>query len=171
MFTLKILKKFLKILNSDANPAQVAAGFAFGSVIGLTPFWSLHNAVVWILILLLRVHISSALVSTALFSVVGFFIDPLADTVGYLILADLGLLHGVWTALYNMPIVPFTHFNNTVVMGSLVISLVLFIPIMFLMKRFVIVYRARLRQRLEKIKVFQILKASKLYQWYESLRQ
>lgn len=170
MIFLKLIKKFVKLLNSDASPNQMAAGFAFGSIIGLTPFFSLHNIAVWVLIFLLRVNVSSAFLGVAVWSLIGFAADPLSDRVGYLVLAQTEALYPLWTALYNMPIVPYTHFYNTIVMGGLVIALVLFIPQMLIMKRFIIVYRSRLQERLGKIKVFQILKASKFYQWYDRLR-
>lgn len=166
MIILKLIKKFVKLLNSDASPNQMASGFALGSIIGLTPFFSLHNVVVWMLIFLLKVNVASAFLSIAVFSLVGLVLDPIADIIGYRILAQTEALHGVWTALYNMPIVPFTRFNNTIVMGSVVIALLLFIPVVFSMKYFVIFYRKNLQERLGKLKIFHMLKASKLYQLY-----
>lgn len=170
MLVLKLIRKFIKLLNSDASPTQMAFGFGLGSIIGFTPFGSLHNIIIWILIFLLKVNISAALLGVAVFSLVGLFLDPFADIIGYWVLTQLEFLHPMWTAMYNMPIVPFTRFNNTVVMGSIIISLILFIPVALGMKKFIIVYRSHLRQRLEKIKFFQVFKASKLFQWYVKFR-
>ena len=51
MFILKILGKFIKVLRSAASPRQIAWGFALGCILGLTPFWSLHNLLLVVLIL------------------------------------------------------------------------------------------------------------------------
>lgn len=171
MIALKLIKKFIKLLNSDASPTQIAFGFALGSIIGLTPFMSLHNLVIWILIFLLKVNVSGAFLGVAAFSIVGLATDPFADKVGYMVLAQMDSLQGLWTALYNMPIIPFTRFNNTIVMGSFVIALILFIPVVIFMKYFIVFYRTHLQQKLEKVKVFKLLKASKLYQWYDKLKK
>jgi len=34
---LKLLQSFVKALHSEGTPGQVAAGIAFGSILGLTP--------------------------------------------------------------------------------------------------------------------------------------
>ncbi|MFH1379404.1 MAG: TIGR03546 family protein [bacterium] len=166
MLIIKLIKKFVKLLNSDASPNQMASGFALGSIIGLTPFFSLHNIGIWILVFLLKVNVASAFLGVAVFSLAGFFLDPLADKIGYMVLSQSQALHGLWTAMYNMPIIPFTRFNNTLVMGSFIISIVLFVPIVLCMKYFVVYYRKHLQARLQKLRVFQLLKTSKLYQWY-----
>ena len=59
---------------------------------------------------------------------VGVLLDPLSHRIG------LGLLHltwlrPVWTWLYNLPLAPWTSFNNTVVLGSLVLGLALLYPL------------------------------------------
>ncbi|MBD3272078.1 MAG: TIGR03546 family protein [Elusimicrobia bacterium] len=171
MIFLKLIQKFIKLLNSDADPGQMAGGFVLGSIIGLTPFFSLHNLGIWILIFLLKVNVGAAFLGLALFSIIGLFLDPFADAVGYYVLADIPALHPFWTSLYNMPVVPLFRFNNTIVMGSFIIALILSLPLLIGMKKFVVVYREKLKTRFEKFKIFQILKASKLYQWYNKIRQ
>jgi len=71
-------------------------------------------------------------------------------------------LIGGWTFLYNLPIVPYTQFNNTVMLGSLVMGLLLLIPNYLLMKWLVIQYRERWMTRLQKMKIVQFIKASKV---------
>ncbi len=36
----------LRVLNSEAAPAQISLALAFAMIVGLTPLWSLHNAVI-----------------------------------------------------------------------------------------------------------------------------
>ena len=53
-----------------------------------------------------------------------FLLDPVFHSVGYVLLRDLDVLSGFWTFLFNLPIFPLTRFNNTVVLGCFVFSLV-----------------------------------------------
>src|SRR5881396_412832 len=119
----------LKHLHSDDTPGQVGAGLALGAILGLTPLLNLHNVVVLILIIMLRVSFSGALLGWLLFTPVGFAFDPLFDALGHRLLLETPALTGVWTTLYNTPVVPLTNFNNTVVLGSLAVALALFLPL------------------------------------------
>lgn len=167
MFWFHYIAKLIKILNKDATPAQIAGGFAFGAMVGLIPKFNLLALLICIAILLIRVNIAIAVLATGLFAIVGAITDPFVEQLGYLLLTDLSALRGVWTFLYNLPVVPWTGFNNSLVLGNFVLGLALFVPLFVGMKAFVGVYRSRLRDRLAQWKVFQLLKASKLYQLYQ----
>ena len=170
MFWLKLVRDFIKILREGQTPAQVAGGFALGSILGLSPMLTLQGALVWLLIFALNVNLSASLVALTVFSLVAFLLDPLFHWFGFQVLVNIDALHNLWTSLYNAPIAPLTRFNNTVVMGSFLCALLLFIPIYFGMKRFVIAYRTTVGARVEKMKIYQIVKRSALVQWYERLR-
>ena len=45
MLLLKLIQSLIKALDSEGTPGQLAAGLALGSILGLTPLWTLHNAV------------------------------------------------------------------------------------------------------------------------------
>ncbi|MBI4833964.1 MAG: TIGR03546 family protein [Planctomycetes bacterium] len=169
MLTLKILRKLFKILNGDVSPRQVAGGFAFGVILGLTPLLNLHNLLVLFLICIIRVNVSSAIFSMLIFKLLAFLIDPLSHQLGYLLLVDFGFLNSFWTFLYNLPIVPWTNFNNTLVLGSLVISLILFVPNLVFVSKGVVSYRNNLKPKLEKTKFFRALQATKIYTWYHKI--
>ncbi len=170
MFWLKLVRDFIKILREGQTPAQVAGGFALGSILGLSPMLTLQGAVVWLVILVLNVNLSASLVALTVFSLVAFLLDPLFHWFGFQVLVNIDALHSLWTSLYNAPIAPLTRFNNTVVMGSFLCALLFFIPIYFGMKRFVVAYRTTVGARVEKMKIYQIVKRSALVQWYERLR-
>jgi uncharacterized protein (TIGR03546 family) len=169
MLTLKILRKLFRILNGDVSPRQIAGGFAFGVILGLTPLLSLHNLLVLFLICIIRVNVSSAIFSMLIFKLLAFLIDPLSHQLGYLLLVDFGFLNSFWTFLYNLPIVPWTGFNNTLVLGSLVISLILFIPNLIVVNKGVVAYRTSLQPKLEKTKLFKLIKATRIYSWYNKI--
>ncbi len=168
MLILKLLMTFLKALNEKTSPRAMAGGFALGMIIGLTPKGSLHNAVVVLLIFLLPVNKSASLVSAAVFALFSYWLDPFFNSVGEFPLT-LPPLQGFWTTLYNTPILPWTRFNNTLVLGSVVISLVLFMPLFFVTTWGVATYRERVVAVASKWKMFQLLKVSKIYMIYEKL--
>src|SRR5881398_3190353 len=102
---LKLIQSLVKTLHSEGTPGQVAAGLALGSILGLTPLLSLHNAVVVGLIVLLNVSIPGAMLGWALFTPIGFLLDPLFDAIGRALLLGALALRPLWTALYNLPVV------------------------------------------------------------------
>ncbi|OGS26943.1 MAG: hypothetical protein A2297_01020 [Elusimicrobia bacterium RIFOXYB2_FULL_48_7] len=165
---MKLVRKILTILNSNISPFEIGYGVALGSIIGLTPFLALHNLVVFILIILLNVNISSALLAVAVFSIIGHFTDPIANLIGKLLLVKMDFLNPFWTNLYNMPIVPLTRFNNTVVLGSLVLSLVLFVPIAVLTIKFIVYYRSKLASKVAQWKIMKLFKLSPIYKIFSA---
>jgi len=171
MIFIKLLGKLLKALKSDASPGQIAGGFVLGMILGLTPFWSLHNLVVLLLLILIRVNISMAVFSFLVFSGIAYLFDPLFHNLGYFLLVDVKFLHGLWVALYNTPILALSNFNNTVVMGSLVVSLLLIFPMYPLTEKGVIFYRERIDSKVQKWKITKIMKSSKIYSIYTKIRK
>lgn len=170
MLWFKFLSKLIKILHSGEDPRQIAAGFALGAVIGLTPTITLQNLVIFILILLLNVSISAAFFGILVFSAFAWLLDPQFHTLGTYILTQIPALQPLWIQLYNIPIAPLTRFYNTVVMGSFVSALFALIPIYFAAKHFILLYRAHLAQRVNKLKVVQIIKGSNLVQFYQKIK-
>ncbi len=165
MFFLKLLQSIVSTLNSEGTPRQIAAGFALGAALGLTPILSLHNLVVFALACLLNVSFGGFLLGWTVFVPVGFLLDPLFHRLG-LALLEAPALRGLWTALANAPVVPLSNFNNSVVMGSVVGWIVLWLPIFFLSRWLVVKYREKVYERLKKTRIFQVVAASKLYTWY-----
>ena len=170
MFYLKFIKNFINILRAGQTPAQVAGGFALGSILGLSPMLTLQGALVWLILLVLDVNFSAAGVAMTFFGLFAYLLDPLFHWLGYQILVNFEPLRGLWTWLYNAPVAPLTRFNNTVVMGSFVAAIVLFVPVYAGMKHFVVAYRTHIHSRLEKWKVYQVLDKSKMLQWYRKIR-
>jgi uncharacterized protein (TIGR03546 family) len=170
MIWLKIIRDFIKILRAGQTPNQIAGGFALGAIVGLSPSFTLQGLCVWLVILILDVNLSAALLSFTLFSLVAYLLDPLFHQLGYALLVDSIGLKGMWTTLYNAPIAPLSRFYNTVVLGSFISAVILFLPIHFGMKRFVVVYRSRVGSRIEKWKIYRIINRSVLVRWYTKIR-
>ncbi|MEW6041517.1 MAG: TIGR03546 family protein, partial [Elusimicrobiota bacterium] len=171
MFWFKLVKSIIKILHSNISEDEVAAGFALGSIIGLTPFYTLSNLFVLILIILLNVNTGAATLGILIFSIIGSFTDSLAHQIGLFLLTKVDFLTPFWTSLYNAPIIPFTKFNNTVILGSWIISLILLIPVFLLFKKFIIYYRANVAKNVEKMKIIKLLGIDKLINIYTRFSQ
>ena|SRR5919201_2829909 len=166
---LKLIQSLFGALHSEGTPGQLAAGIALGSILGLTPLMNLHNAIVFAALVLLNVSFAGGMLGWALFVPVGFLLDPLFDWIGHgLLLAPS--LRGLWSSLYNMPVVPLTNFNNTVVLGSLVFAILFTIPVFVAARYGVVRYRATVGARVRQSKFYKALTASKAYNIYRMFR-
>ena len=170
MFALiKLVQSLFGALHSEGTPGQLSAGIVLGSLLGLTPLFNLHNAVVFALLVLLNVSFAGGLLGWALFVPVGFLLDPLFDWIGHRLLLAPSL-RGLWTSLYNTPIIPLTNFNNTVVLGSLVFALLLAVPLFFGLRWAVARYRVTVGERVRQSKFYRAVTASKAYNVYKMFR-
>ena len=166
---LKLLQSLVKELHSDGTPTQIAFGAALGAALGLTPIANVHNLVVFALLLFLNVSFGAGMLAWALCVPLGFALDPLFDRLGHALLTAPSLA-GVWTHWFNAPLVPYTNFNNTVVLGSVVGWLLLFAPIFFLAKWLVGRYRATYGERVRRSRFYKAVTASQAYNVYRWFR-
>ncbi|MEK7474144.1 MAG: TIGR03546 family protein [Candidatus Coatesbacteria bacterium] len=166
MLALKFLIKFLGILNRDATPKAIAGGMALGFIIGMTPFTSLHNLIVLGLLIVLRVNFTSGMLAWGVFSGVGYLLDPLSNKIGYWLLTLPGL-KATWTGMYNTPVIPWTKFNNTLTLGSLVLSVLLALPVYFILKWAVVQYRVKVMAVIMKWKIVHLIMGSRLFLTYQ----
>jgi uncharacterized protein (TIGR03546 family) len=167
MFTFfKLFQSLVKTLHSDGSPAQIALGIALGAALGLTPLVNAHNLIVLLLLMALNVSFGAGLLGWALFVPIGFALDPVFDRVGRTLLLDTPSLTPLWTSWFNTPGIPYTNFNNSVVLGSLVSWLVLFLPVFALSYWLVGLYRRTLGEKVKGTRFYQALAASKAYNFY-----
>jgi len=165
---LNLLTRLLKVLNSETESWQISLAFCFALIAGLTPLLSLHNAAVLLFVLVLRVNLSSFITGLIFFSGIAYIGDPLFHVIGLAVL-KAAPLQDTWTIMYNNLFWLLTGFNNTVVMGSLIFSLLLFIPSFFLFNYLVKKYRETLLELVRKSRIMKFLKASKFYRIYAGL--
>jgi uncharacterized protein (TIGR03546 family) len=163
------IAKLLSILNSETEPSQISLGFAFSMVAGLTPFFGLHNLVVLFLALVLRVNLSAFFLGTVFFSALAYGLDPLFHSIGLKVLT-WEAARGVWTNMYNMAIMRVARFNNTIFMGSFILSAALFAPFVLVMNLLIRKYRKHILAYVEKTRIVQAWKATGMYRMYRSYR-
>ena len=162
---LTILAKLLKALNSEQSAGQLAIAVSLSVILGFTPLFSLHNLFIILIALWFRVNLTILIVSYPLFTLVGFLLSPLFETVGLSIL-QMPSLYSLWEAFFNTLIGRWSNFYYTGVMGSIVIGLIV-ATILFPITQFLILsYRNSVKDRVEQFKIMKFVKASKFWQLY-----
>lgn len=164
-----LIAKLLKILNSDDKPAQIALAVVFASIMGLTPLLSPHNILLLLLVLVIRVNLSMFLTNLGLFTLIAYLFDPLSNSLG-LWLLQAETLQGLWTHLYQSSLWRLLAYNNTLILGSLTLSLLLS-PLVFIATQWLIThYRQRLMVWIQKTRLALWLKSSRLFSAYQTLQ-
>lgn len=167
MLILKLIQSIFNTLHSEGTPGQVAAGLALGAFLGLTPLASLHNLLIVGLICFLNVSFGGAMLGWAIFTPLGFLLDPVFDRIGHSLLIDTPSLAPLWTEMYNAPVLPLTNFNNTVVLGSFVFTTIFFLPFFFFFRWGVDRYRETAGAWLKRTKFYHVITATKLINVYK----
>lgn len=127
-YWLRSLRFLASALSSASSPHQLALGFSMGMLIGLVPKENLIAVVLLFILAGSKINLCSASLSTILFSWLSLLLDPLSHLIGRgALLASP--LQGFWQSVYELPLAPWTDFNNTIVMGSLILGLLLFYPV------------------------------------------
>lgn len=124
----KPLRMLADALVADSSPRQLAWGTALGLSAGLVPKDNLTAATLMVVICALRVNMAAVAMAMMASSWIGTLADPLTHRLGEWLLRH-DRLHEFWTTLANLPVVPWTAFNNTVVLGSFLAGLVLLYPL------------------------------------------
>lgn len=162
---IKQILQMIKLLHSENGSHQLAIGLTLGTFLGFSPFLSLQTILIFFIILIFNVQIGAAFLSGFFFKFVAFLIDPAADWLGKLTLENQSLVP-LWTDLFNMPIIPYTRFNNSIVMGSFVFALIISPFVYFIFYLLVKQYRTQVVEKFEKSKLWKAFKASKAYELY-----
>ncbi len=112
---------FSVLLRTHDSPRQLAAGFAIGLVVGLVPKGNLLALVLATIMFSLKVNLAVGMITAAVVSFVGAWVDPVTHRLGFFLLSHGGL-QTLWTRLANTPLFPWTRFDNTIVLGSLMLG-------------------------------------------------
>lgn len=159
---ISMIVKLLSALHSESSPWQVAVAFSLALVVGLTPFLSLHNVLILFFVCILRINFGAFVLGVLLFSGLSGLIDPMSIRLGEHVLAQPTLVPW-YTEWYQSEFARVTAFNNTLVIGGLVVSLLAFVPVLLLSRWLIVQYRQRFLAWLNRFKIVQVLKASKFF--------
>jgi uncharacterized protein (TIGR03546 family) len=150
---LKPIAKLILALNGNVKPTQIAMGFSWGILLGLVPFGAFWF-VLFLLSFFFRHNHGAKIFGLAIVKLLSPLVVYGLDFIGWQIL-HIEALTPLFTALYNMPFVPFTKFYNTLVMGGLVTGIILWLPVFFLFMAFIPFYRKTLGAKIRNSKIVQ----------------
>lgn len=158
------------MLSSETGENQLAAGIVCGMILGFSPGLSLQTVLVFTLLFFFRIQMGMAFGSAVFFKLLAYGLDPIFHSMGCSIL-ETESLRPLFVSLYNMPIVPWTRFNNSITMGAGAVALILAIPVFFLSKVLIRKYREKIVAKIRETKFWRVLQASFLYKWYQKVEQ
>jgi len=151
------IAKLIVALNSNLGKKQIAAGFSWGVLLGLIPAGNVLWIVLFGVSFFFTHHHASKVLVIGIIKLFSAVVAPLVDIVGWEVL-HIEALQGLFTSLYNMPFVPFTRFNNTLVAGGLVSGIILWLPVFALVYFLIPLYRNTLAPKIRESKVVKSIK-------------
>lgn len=161
---LTILAKILKVLNSAASPWQIGWAIALGLFVGILPFGLLTLLIV-LVVCLLTINLSTFLLVWGLTEgLMLVFATPLEQLTWRHAQND-----GLLKLLADTEVLQLMHLHHTLTLGAFVLGSMLLIPVAWLSTVLVRQYRSRVMTNVQKWKLMQMLKASKLYALYETM--
>lgn len=165
---LNIIAKLLKILNSEESPQAVAWAVALAFAFSMLPTFSLAKWLVLVVVAFFRVNLSAFIAFSVVFPLLAWLLDPLFNQLGLWLLKH-PQLESFWSGVVTSSIGESLALNNTLGLASLLIALTLMLPLVWGVKKLVVLYREELKAKLEKLYIVKVIKASKLYQVYQSI--
>lgn len=149
---LKAIVRFFKALNSNSHPGDIAHAVCLGLILGFVPKSNALWYVLMIFFLFMRVNKGSLIIFTFLFSLLAPVLDPFFDTFGYWFL-NIDAFVPVFSKMLDIPFVGFTKFNNSIVCGSFLSAIILYVPVYFLARLFISKWRLKIAPFVRKTKL------------------
>jgi len=121
---------FLRLLERENSPLQITWGICFGFLLAMLPTLTLQFFVILTLFIISRAHFPSAILSFLITLPLSFGLQVFFHHIGAALLTIYPSIFSILEWLYNAPIVPYTRFNHSVVLGA---SLTAFgiVPLLF----------------------------------------
>lgn len=161
---LTILAKILKALNSGAKPWQIGWAMALGMLAGILPF-GLLTILVLLIACMITINLSTFLLLWGMSSAAMLLIGESLEALTWRHAQSSTILE----ILSSNEILQVLHLHHSLMLGSFTFGLLLLWPVAWLGTKGVELYRERVRDKVMKLKVVQLLKASKLSQLYYQL--
>ncbi len=128
IWTIKLFNSVRHAVAGRKYPHQLAWAVAFGFLLGVVPHGNLLALGLLILILSLKLNHAMAGLTTIGTTFAATWLDPYSHQIGDRILTDPQVA-GIALRAWQLPLVPWTDLNNTVVMGSFLIGVGALVPI------------------------------------------
>ena len=154
---ISFIAKLIVAINSNSRPSELASGIAFGFLLALIPGGNLLWLTLFVIAFFLKHNIAAFLLSLGIFRIFISVFDPLLDWIGGIIL-NFSPLHDLFTLLNNIPLFPYSNFNNTIVMGGFIFGLIIWLPVFFLITFTVKIYRRKIAPMVVESKFVKAIK-------------
>ena len=163
---IKAIGKIIVALNGNVKKSQIAAGIAWGVLLGLIPMGNFFGIVLFIVSFFFSHNHGSKIFGMAVIKILTPIIAPSIDVLGWRLL-HIESLQELYTTMFNMPFVPLTKFNNTLVMGGLVGGILLWLPVFFIFMGFIPLYRNTIAPKIRELKIVKTIGKSPLLKLFD----
>jgi uncharacterized protein (TIGR03546 family) len=153
---LKAIVKLFLALNGNVKKSQIAAGMAWGVILGLIPAGNFYWIVLFIITFFFKHNHWSKIFSMLIVKLISPVFILWVDSFGWFVL-NYEYLQPFFTTLYNMPLVPFTRFNNTLVMGGIAGGAILWLPSFIVFMIFITLYRNFIAPKFHNSKIMKAI--------------
>jgi uncharacterized protein (TIGR03546 family) len=127
LFLIRQILLLRKALLGRSRPRAMAAGLACGVVIGLVPKLNLTAIGFMILVACINLNHAIAVLSAFAVTFIASRLDPYSNTIGTMVL-ESPKMRPILEPFFQLPLVPWTRLNNTVVLGSFLIGSAAAVP-------------------------------------------
>jgi uncharacterized protein (TIGR03546 family) len=128
LWTIKQLSTVRQAMAGRKYPHQLAWAVAFGLLLGIVPHGNLLALSILFIVLSLKLNHAMAGLTAVVVTFIAARLDQYSHQVGDYVLTHPQLGEGA-SMLWQLPMMPWTDLNNTVVMGSFLIGLVALVPV------------------------------------------
>ncbi len=157
----------VKLLQSNTDPHEIALGAVLGLLFGLTPTNQTHLILLVLIFFFFKINRAAALLVfpiAKLFYLVGVW--SVADRVGYYLLTASPVPASAWSFINHAPVLALLKWDHTLVLGGMLISLVLSLPVYAAAIWGVHTYRATVAERFARWNVVKSLQSISFIKWF-----
>lgn len=141
---------FVKSLNTNSNPADIAHGVSIGLLLAILPKNNLLFTFLFFLTFFIRVNKGAFFLCFILAGFVTPFMDFFINSLGFFIIPK-DILRPLFLFFENTPFLGLFKLSNTMVAGGLVLGLLLYLPVYFIVKFMVGKYRKLVKSEVSAI--------------------
>jgi len=164
---LKPIGKLIIALNGNVKTSEIAAGIAWGLLLGLLPGGGIFWIVIFLVSFFFKHHHWSKIFGMMIVKLLSPLFIYSVDLIGWEIL-NYEALQPFFTTLYNMPFVPFTKFNNTLVTGGLAGGIVLWLPAFLVFMALIPLYRNHVAPMIRNSKIVKTIAKSPFLKFFDN---
>lgn len=159
--------RLARLLQSNTDPRQIALGAVLGLFFGFTPSDQTHLIVLVLLFFFLKINRAAALLVYPFAKLIYFFgLWNVADRVGYYLLTDSPVPHGVWSFVTHAPVLALLRLDHTLVLGGMALATIAGIPFFIGVVWAVYAYRASMAEKVGRWNVLKGLQGLSFVKWF-----